>query len=96
MTDDASGMQAPDDATLLNMVRAGNTAAFGLLYPRHERAARRLARDLVESTAEVDDVLAETFARVLDVTQRGGGPTDAFRPYLLTAVRRVCYDRLPG
>lgn len=96
VTEDASGTQAPDDATLLNMVRASDTDAFAMLYQRHEQAARRLARDLVVSPAEVDDVVAETFARVLDVTERGGGPTDAFRPYVLTALRRVCYDRLRG
>src|SRR5262245_27105297 len=75
------------------MVRAGDTTAFGVLYERHERAARRLARYLVGAPGEIDDVVAETFARVLDVTQRGGGPTDAVRTYLLTSLRRVCHDR---
>jgi RNA polymerase sigma factor (sigma-70 family) len=96
VTEQPSGAQDPDDATLLNMVRVGDTEAFEVLYQRHEQAARRLARDLVVSPAEVHDVVAETFAVVLDVTRRGGGPTDAFRPYVLTALRRVCYDRLSG
>ncbi|HEY2314183.1 MAG TPA: sigma-70 family RNA polymerase sigma factor [Streptosporangiaceae bacterium] len=94
MTDETPAAQDLDDARVLNLVRAGDANAFGLLYQRHEQAARRLARELVVSPAEVDDVVAETFARLLDVTQRGGGPSDAFRPYVLTAVRRVCYDRL--
>ena len=34
-----------------------------------------------------------TFAKILDLLHRGGGPDDAFRPYLLTAVRRAAYDR---
>lgn len=87
--------QAPDfdDAKLLNMVRAGDSAAFGVLYQRHADAARRLARDLVVSPAEIDEIVADTFARVLEALQRGGGPTDGFRPYLLTATRRVCYAR---
>jgi RNA polymerase sigma factor (sigma-70 family) len=83
-----------DDAKLLNMVRSGDTTAFGILYERHEQAARRLARSLVGSPAEADDAVAETFARVLAVTKRGGGPTDAFRPYVLTALRRVCFDQI--
>jgi DNA-directed RNA polymerase specialized sigma24 family protein len=38
-------------------------------------------------------VVAETFAKILDLLHRGGGPDDAFRPYLLTAVRCAAYDR---
>jgi RNA polymerase sigma factor (sigma-70 family) len=96
VTDEIPATHDLDDAKLLNLVRAGDGAAFAALYQRHEHAARRLARDLVVSPAEVDDVVAETFNRVLDVAMRGGGPTDGFRPYLLTAVRRVCHDRLQG
>jgi RNA polymerase sigma factor (sigma-70 family) len=47
----------------------------------------------VRNRAEADDVVAETFAKILDLLHRGGGPDDAFRPYLLTAVRRAAYDR---
>jgi DNA-directed RNA polymerase specialized sigma24 family protein len=57
-------------------------------------AAHGLARQLVRNRAEADDVVAETFAKILDLLHRGGGPDDAFRPYLLTAVRRAAYD--PG
>ena len=94
MTETPPSARDADDAKLLNMVRAGDTTAFGILYERHEQAARRLARSLVGSPAEVDDAVAETFARVLAVTKRGGGPTDAFRPYVLTALRRVCFDQI--
>jgi len=56
-------------------------------------AAHGLARQLVRNRSEADDVVAETFAKILDLLHRGGGPDDAFRPYLLTAVRRAAYDR---
>ena len=94
MTEEIPAAQDLDDARLLDLVRAGDADAYGVLFRRHEQAARRLARELVVSPAEIDDVVAETFARVLDVMRRGGGPTDAFRPYVLTATRRVCYDRI--
>jgi len=94
VTDEARAMLSADDAELLNTVRAGNTAAFRVLCERHEQAARRLARDLVATTDDVDDLVAQTFARLLDAIRVGGGPTDAFRPYLLAAVRRVRDDRL--
>jgi len=85
----APGARAPADAKLLAQVRAGDTSAFGVLYQRHVPAARRLARELVQSPAEADHLVAETFILVHEVTRSGGGPADAFRPYLLAALRRV-------
>ncbi|MEV4293526.1 sigma factor [Microbispora rosea] len=73
---------------LLEAVRGGDTAAFGTLYRRHSAAARSLARQVVQSEDAVEDLLAETFARVLEAVRRGGGPACAFRPYLLASVRR--------
>jgi RNA polymerase sigma factor (sigma-70 family) len=87
---------APGDAELLTATKSGDTAAYGQLYERHQAAARSLARQLVRGPAEADDVVAEAFARVLDLLRRGGGPADGFRPYLLTAVRRVSYDWYRG
>jgi DNA-directed RNA polymerase specialized sigma24 family protein len=86
--------QEADDAKLLNLVRAGDSGAFEILRQRHEQAARRLADELVESAAEANDLVEQTFAEVLEETSHGGGPTDAFRPYLLTAVRLGSDDNL--
>jgi DNA-directed RNA polymerase specialized sigma24 family protein len=96
VTDHMSALYDADDARLLNLVRAGDSDAFRVLQARHEAAARRLARHLVASPYEVDDVVGEAFAWVLEVTRRGGGPSNAVRPYVLTALRRVCYYRLTG
>jgi DNA-directed RNA polymerase specialized sigma24 family protein len=96
VTHPSSARHDADDAQLLNLVRAGDAEAFATLQSRHETAARRLARHLVASPYEVDDVVAEAFAWVLDVTQRGSGPSNAVRPYVLTVLRRVCYYRLTG
>jgi DNA-directed RNA polymerase specialized sigma24 family protein len=78
----------PGDADLIAASRAGDAAAYDTLYRRHVAAANSLARQLVRNRAEADDVVAETFAKILDLLHRGGGPDDAFRPYLLTAVSR--------
>ncbi|MGR6913192.1 sigma-70 family RNA polymerase sigma factor [[Actinomadura] parvosata] len=87
------GVESPrSDADLLQAVRAGNAAAYGELYERHVAAARALARQLVRG-AEVDDVVAESFTKILDLVGRGGGPDSGFRTYLLTVVRRTVYDR---
>src|ERR1700749_248397 len=77
------------DSDLLHAIRSGDITAYATLYERHAAAARVLAFQLVRGPAEVDDVVAEAFTKVLDLLQRGGGPEDAFRPYLLTAVRRL-------
>ena len=84
------------DAEIIARVRAGDNAAFGTLYERHASAARGLARQLLRVEAEAEDAVAEAFTKVLSVIQRGGGPSDAFRPYLLTAVRNAAYDRGRG
>ncbi|WP_116244575.1 sigma-70 family RNA polymerase sigma factor [Nocardiopsis sp. FIRDI 009] len=84
------------DEEFIRRVRGGDTAAYGVLYERHAAAARGLARQLLRGEAEVEDAVAEAFTRVLSVIQRGRGPSDSFRPYLLTAVRNAAYDRGRG
>jgi RNA polymerase sigma factor (sigma-70 family) len=83
----------PGDVDLIAASRSGDAAAYATLYKRHVAAANSLASQLVRGPAEADDVVAESFAKVLDLLRRGGGPEGAFRPYLLTAVRRAAYDR---
>lgn len=87
---EASGASMPgSDAELLNTIRSGDSAPFDLLRARHAAAARYLAGQLLSEPAAADATVELAFSRVLDAIRRGGGPTDAFRPYLLTAVRRA-------
>src|SRR4029077_9294920 len=81
------------DAELIAAVRAGDRAAYAQLYERHQPAARRMARQLSPSPHDVDDLVAEAFARVFDMLSSGRGPDSAFRAYLLTAVRNGRYER---
>lgn len=83
----------PADPELLAAVRAGDTAAFGVLYHRHREAARRLARALARDPSDAEDLVAEAVAKVLAALRAGRGPEVAFRAYLLTAVRHAGYDR---
>lgn len=80
----------PGDAKLLDMVWAGDTDAFGVLYDRHVGAARRLADLLIGSPAEADDVVEKAFADVLEAARRGTGVSGAVRPYVLTMLRQMC------
>ena len=94
MYESPGGNAAGSDAELLNAIRSGHAGSFELLRARHAAAARSLAGhiDLPPSTA--GDAVEEAFSRVLNALRMGGGPTDAFRPYLLTAVRRAADDRV--
>jgi RNA polymerase sigma factor (sigma-70 family) len=79
------------DTALLTAVRAGDTGAFGTLYERHRASARQLAYGLVRDPADVEDLVAETFAKVFASLRAGRGPLVAFRAYLHTTMRHVCY-----
>lgn len=85
--------EARPDAELLEAVRRGVIAAYGPLYERHAAAARKHAQRLARCDADVDDLVAESFAKVLSALRAGRGPSNAFRAYLLTALRHVAYDR---
>ncbi|HSE71915.1 MAG TPA: sigma-70 family RNA polymerase sigma factor [Nocardioidaceae bacterium] len=93
MTELLSGTEATSDAELISRVRGGDVAAYGELFSRHVDAANRLSRQLVRGP-DVDDLVSEAFAKVLQVLQGGGGPDVAFRAYLLTSVRRLHVDRM--
>lgn len=77
------------DAELISAVRAGETAAFGTLYERHEGAAHRVAARYSLVPTDIDDIVSESFIRVFRVLQEGGGPDLSFRAYLFTVVRRT-------
>ncbi len=96
MTEPPAASSTSGDADLIAAVRAGDAEAYGILYERHSARALRLARAITGAEADADDVAAETFAKVLAAIKGGAGPTEAFVPYLLTAVRRVAFDHVKG
>ena len=79
------------DADLIEATRAGDDQAYAELWTRHQPAALRQARALTRNDPE--DLVSEAFSRILVILRDGGGPDTAFRPYLLTAVRRLSIDR---
>lgn len=81
------------DAELIAAARTGDAGALGALYGRHVEAARAVASRYTNSAADADDVVSDSFAAVMGALQRGNGPTEAFRAYLFTVVRRVAGTR---
>ena len=74
------------DDELVLATRAGDSRAFGVLWARHSPAALRAARSIT-SSIDPEDLVSEAFAKTFSAIRNGGGPTDAFRPYILAAVR---------
>jgi RNA polymerase sigma factor (sigma-70 family) len=96
--DGAVSGDARSDADLLAVLRGrpadhASSSAFATLYDRHRDAARGLARQLARSPSDADDLVSAAFARLLEILRAGGGPTEAFRAYLLTSLRHLAYDR---
>lgn len=75
------------DAALLDRARAGDRAAFAELWVRHAAAAGRVARGF--TWIDADDLVAESYARILRAVRAGAGPRGAFRPYLYATIRNL-------
>jgi RNA polymerase sigma factor (sigma-70 family) len=76
---------------LLVRAAAGDRQALSDLYAAHRPLAEHLARRTCRPS-DVDDVVSEAFAKILDQIARGGGPRVSFRAYLVTAVRNASAD----
>jgi RNA polymerase sigma factor (sigma-70 family) len=86
----------PPDRELIERVRGGDLEAYDPLYQRHSRSALLHARHWARTEAAAEDLRAEAFTRVLHAIRNGNGPTEAFRPYLLTTMRHVARDWAEG
>ena len=84
-----TGTDPRSDADLIAAARSGDAGGFGVLYQRHAGAALVVARQYTSGTAQAEDVVADAFAAVWSALRSGSGPTDAFRAYLFTVVRRT-------
>ncbi|MDN5780214.1 MAG: sigma-70 family RNA polymerase sigma factor, partial [Humibacillus sp.] len=79
------------DSQLVDGVRNGSVDAYATLWARHEPVARALARRIAPPR-EVDDLVSESFLRVLRSLRDGRGPQTAFQAYLLSTLRRINID----
>src|SRR5688572_24213317 len=79
----------PGDAELVVRAKGGDRFAEELLYRRHSRAVFNLARRMLGSGQDAEDVLQETFLTVLEKLPRLREP-GAFKTWVMrTAVRGV-------
>src|SRR5665647_112033 len=71
----SSSWALASDAELITAVRSGESAAFGVLYERHVGAARAVAHQYSNASADAEDAVADAFQRVFGTIQ--GGAEDA-------------------
>src|SRR6218665_1169354 len=76
------------DNELIVATRAGDPDAYGQLWKPHYCAAKHAAISAT-STFDPDDLAQEAFAAVYLSILKNGGPTTAFRAYLLATVRNT-------
>jgi RNA polymerase sigma-70 factor (ECF subfamily) len=57
---------APDELTLVNRAREGDTGAFNDLVRRYERKIYRLAMNITQNAEDAEDVLQETFLKAYE------------------------------
>lgn len=84
--------QTLGDAELLRGIRDGDLDAMGLLYQRHKEAALRVARASSGDPHLAQDLVNTAFERIHAALMRGHGPTESFRAYLYTVIRRLAAE----
>jgi RNA polymerase sigma factor (sigma-70 family) len=65
VTGTSSGPNQPDDATLVELARGGDRAAFGVLFERHRPLLRGLCTRALSDAAFVEDVMQEAALQAL-------------------------------
>ncbi len=81
-----------DDASLIARAKAGEAAAFGLLYDRYVEAIYRYTFYRVRDTAEAEDITSDVFMRALRAMPRYE-PRQAFLAWLYRIARNAVIDR---
>ncbi|MEU6065035.1 sigma-70 family RNA polymerase sigma factor [Streptomyces sp. NPDC047082] len=85
--------EPPSDAELTGFLRNPESEAWvEELYRPHRSAVLSYAYACCRDPRTAEDLTSEAFARVLRAVRSGSGPKAAWRPYLLTVVRRTAAD----
>lgn len=85
---DAAPDSARSDSDLVLRTRSGDAGAYAELWRRHYASGITVARSMT-STFDADDLVQESFAKIYQAIQKGGGPTGSFRAYLFTSIRNT-------
>jgi RNA polymerase sigma factor (sigma-70 family) len=78
-----------DDSRLAARVRAGDEAAFEVLYDRHHRSLLSFCRHMLGNAEDGEDALQQTFLRAHGALGAGQLP-ETVRPWLFAIARNRC------
>ncbi|GAA3581832.1 hypothetical protein GCM10022198_01250 [Klugiella xanthotipulae] len=87
-------LPALSDDDLLNRVRDGDLDAVSEIFSRHHLAVRNLAFRWEQNPTQVDDLVSEAFARLVEQLKAGKGPQCGVRQYLYVTMRNIVTDSL--
>ena len=95
---EASAVGVPEvtsDEALVAAVRAGDDAAFEVLFERHKRRVARVAGRFFRTREQVEDVLQESFTKAYFALQDFAGRREqSFSAWLTRIAVNACYDEL--
>ena len=86
-------MDQGDDAEILGRCLAGDERAYRELVQRYERQVFTLARRMLGSAEDAEDLTQETFVRMFRALERYD-PARPFAAWLYTIASRLCIDHL--
>jgi RNA polymerase sigma-70 factor (ECF subfamily) len=85
------GVRPETDVQLVTRAQLGDHVAFGQLIHRHHSTLRRVAFAILRSSAEIDDVMQDSWLHVYLHLPRFQG-TSTFRTWVHTVVRNRAID----
>lgn len=85
---------ASQDARLVARVADGDAAALTTLYDRHGRTAFALARAMVGSASDAEDVVASTFTQLWQTASRFDSARGSVAAWITTMTRSRALDLL--
>jgi RNA polymerase sigma-70 factor (ECF subfamily) len=87
------GMQAVSDEQLIEWVASGDASCLGTLFERHHKALYQFCLQIVRQRALAEDVVQDTFMKVLNKagTFRGDG---SFKAWLFNIARNEALNQL--
>lgn len=94
MSEPQTRPEPSDDADLLERVAAGDSAALADLYDRYSGMLLGLARRVLHSTADAEEVLQEAFVQVWQQAGRYDRRKSAVSTWLVLLTRSRAIDRL--
>lgn len=82
-----------DDASLVEAIQAGDTAAFAELFRRHYPAVKRVCARRLRDLREADEVAQASFVKAFERIDQCNGDR-RFGPWVQVIAHRLCLDHL--